>query len=216
MKTKNILKLAAFSAAIMIAGMAQINAATTNLVQNISFELTFYQQGTTNHPSADKTTVTVNKFRVTTKDIIAAIGAATSNNFSANAKLVFVKDATSSNAVSYVEIRDGTNSPVVVSNFVHTTYGLTVNSSSFNSATGIGTGESESILNLTVTNAALTASLKLSGFATTKHASIKDKNVVIGVDTVDADLAGTAVGTNGVPAVVNGTLFIDGKTLKVE
>src|SRR5882724_1299591 len=98
MKAKNILKLTAISAAIMIAGMAQINAATTNLVQNISFALTFYEQGPTNHPSAQKTTVTVNKFRVTTKDIIAELGAATSNSFSAKAKLVLVRDVVSSNS----------------------------------------------------------------------------------------------------------------------
>lgn len=216
MKTKSILKLAAFAAAIMVAGLAQMNAATTNLVQNISFALIFYEQGPTNHPAADKTTVTVNQFGVTTKNIIAAIGMATSNDFSGNARLVYVKDATSTNSVSMVEIRDGTNPPVDVSSFFHRTDDDNVYGSSFNSATGIGTGVRYSILTLAVANPALTASLHLSGFATKLHANIRSGDVLLGVDTVNADLAGTGVDTNGNPATVNGRMTIDGRTLEVE
>jgi hypothetical protein len=215
MKTKSILKLPALSAAIMIAGMAHINAATTNLVQNISFTLTFYEQGPTNHPTADKTTVAVNQFGVTTKYIIAAVGMATSNNFSANARLVYVKDVTSSNDVSMIEIRDGTNPPVDVSDFFHRTNDDIIHGSSYNSATGIGAGVRYSILSWVVTNSAMTASLNLSGFATQTHANIKSEDVVLGVDALNADLAGTGVDTNGIPATVNGTLTIDGRTFEV-
>ena len=210
------MKLTGLSAAIMIAGMAQINAATTNLVQHISFALTFYEQGPTNHPTLDKTTVAVNKFAVTTKTIIAAIGAATSNDFSANAKLVLVQDATLSNGVSIVEIRDGTNTPVNVTSFFSKTNSNSVHSLHFNGATGIGSGLKYSDFQLAVTNSAMLASLNLSGFAITTHTSIKDKETVIGVDTVEADVAGTGTDTNGVPAVVNGSVNILGNTLKIE
>jgi hypothetical protein len=216
MKTKNILKLAALSAAIMIAGVAQINAATTHLVQNISFTLTFYEQGPTNHPTANITRVTVNRIKVTTKDVIAAIGAATTNNFSANARLVLVKDITSATNVSFVEIRDGTNPPVDVSSFFSRTESFSVGSSFFNSMTGIGSGVKYSDYHLALTNSTLTAGLELRGFAVTTHTSIKDGDVVIGVDEVDADVAGTGVDTNGVPAVVSGSVSIAGRTLKVE
>jgi hypothetical protein len=216
MKTKCILKPAALSAAIIMAGMAHMNAQSTNLVQNVSFALTFYEQGPTNHPTADKTTVAVNRFGVNTKYLIAAIGSAISNSFSANARLVYVQDITSSNYVSTFEIRDGTNPPVDVSDFIQRTNADIVHGSFYNGATGIGAGVRYSILSLTVTNPAMTASLNLSGFATRTHANIKNHDVVLGVDALDADLAGTGVDTNGIPATVDGTMTIDGHSFDVK
>ena len=217
MKTKNILKLAAVCAAIMTVGMAQIHAATTNLVQDISFTLTFYEQGATNH-NGTITTINVNKIKVTTKDVIAAIGAATTNSFSSKAKLVLVRDASSTTNVSFYEIRDGTNPPVDVTGFFSRSQSDSVYGSSYDSATGIDTGVNYSVLHILLANASLTAGLDLKGFATTTHASIKDKadNTVIGVDTIEADVSGTGVDTHGVSAVVNGSVSILGKTLKIE
>jgi hypothetical protein len=158
----------------------------------------------------------VNRFGVTTKYVIAAIGMATSNDFSGDARLVYVRDATSNNTVSMVEIRDGTNPPVDVSSFFHRTDADNVYGSSYNSATGIGTGVRYSIMSLAVTNPVMTADLKLSGFATKLHANIRNGDDVFGMDTVNVDLAGTGVDTNGIPATVNGTMTIDGHTFEVE
>jgi hypothetical protein len=217
MKTKNILKLAAVCAAIVTAGMAQIHAATTNLVQDISFTLTFYEQGPTN-VSGTTTTIAVKKIKVTTKDVIAAIGSATTNSFSSKAKLVLVRDASSITNVSFYEIRDGTNPPVDITGFFSRSQSDTVYGSSYDSATGIDTGVNYSVLHILLANASLTAGLDLKGFATTTHASIKDKadHTVIGVDTIEADVSGTGVDINGVSAVVNGSVSILGKTLKIE
>jgi hypothetical protein len=205
--------------ALMITGAARTNAGTTNSVQNISFELTFFTQGPTNHPSADITTIKVDKFRVTSKDIIAALGEATTNNFSAKARLVSVRDATSTNSVRYIEVRDGTNI-VDVSRFFNLTTSetnvISVRSSNYNSITEIDSGVVYSIIHLTLTQTNLTASLNLSGFASTKHTSIKDGGIVLGVDEIDAAVAGSGMGTNGVPAIATGRMNFTGKTLKVE
>jgi hypothetical protein len=219
MKTKSILKLTVGLVAILIAGVAPVHAATTNSVQNIIFELTFFAQGPTNHPTANTTTVAIDKFRVTTKDVIAALGQATSNNFSASARLVSVRDATSTNSQRTIEVRDGTNVVDVTSYFKITTAEtniLSVHSLLFNSTTGIGSGLTDGIFHLTLTNANLTAGLDLGGFAATAHTGIKAGNVVLGVDETDAAVAGYGMGSNGIPAVVNGLVEIKGRVLKVE
>ena len=219
MKTKTISKLTVGLVTILIVGLAQIQAATTNSVQNIIFELTFFVQGPTNHPTAHITTVTINKFRVTTKDVIAALGQATTNSFSARARLVSVRDATSTNSSKKIEVRDGSNVVDVTSYFNITTTEtniLSVHSLVFDSATGIGSGVTDGIFHLTLTNANLTASLDLDGFATITHTGIKSGNASLGVDEIDAVVAGSGMGSNGVPAVVNGLVGIKGRVLKVE
>jgi hypothetical protein len=220
MKTKSILKLTAGLITGLITGMSQIHAATTNSVQNINFELTFFAQGPTNHPSTNVTIVTINKFRVTTRDIITALGQATSNNFSCRARLVSVHDATSTNSARVIEVRDGTNVVDVTSYFNITTAEtnmLSVHSLVYNNISGNGLEKTEGIFHLTLSNTSntnLVTSLDLSGFATTTTAVFKSGNLI--VDEIDADVAGTGVGKNGVPAVVKGRIDIEGRVLRVE
>jgi hypothetical protein len=219
MKTKNSLKLTIGLVAILTAGLVQIHAARTNSVQNIEFELAFFAQGPTNHPSPNITAVTINKFRVTTKTIIAALGQATANNFSAQARLVSVRDVTATNSTRTIEVRDGANVVDVTSYFNITTAEtniLSVHSLRFNSTTGIGTAMADGIFHLTLTNASMTASLDLAGFATTTAAGIKSGNAVLSVDEINAAVAGSGTGSNGVPAVVNGLIKIKGRGLKIE
>lgn len=219
MKTKSSLKLTVGLVAILIAGAAPIRAATTNSVQNIFFELTFYAQGPTTHPGTNVTKETINEFRVNTKDIIAALGQATSNNFSASARLVSVRDATSTNSQRKVEVRDGSNVVDVTSYFniaAAETNILSVHSLLFNSVTGIGSGITDSIFHLTLTNANLDASLDLGGFATTTAAGIKSGKTILSVDEINAAVAGSGQGSNGVPAVVNGLIKIVGHVIRVE
>jgi len=219
MKTKCLLKLTVGLVAILIAGMAPIRAATTNSVQNIEFELTFFTQGPTNHPSTNITTVAINQFRVTTKDVIAALGQATSNNFSCRARLVSVRDATSTNSSRTIEVRDGTN-VVDVTGYFHLTAAetniLSVHSLRYNSTTGDGFAMKDGIFHLTLSNTNLTASLDLGGFATTTTAIFKSGNVISKEDEIDAEVAGSGMGTNGIPAIVKGQIEIEGRVLRTE
>ena len=223
--------MAALCAAIFAANAVETNAATTNVVQNVDFSLTFYEQGPTNSVG-NVTKAVVKKVRVTTKDIIAALGAATTNGFSAKARLVFVINGSDTNSAA-IQVRD--NGGIVdVSEFFATTNGpLSVHSFTLNSVkqtlTGtayadfqlIVTNNAPSLLNLPLlsTNSNLTASLNLHGFATITHADIivgHDSSKIIGVDDIDADVSGTGVDTNGVPAVIAGKVDITGRTLVVE
>jgi hypothetical protein len=219
MKTNSILKLTVGLAAILFSGQAQIHAATTNSVQNIEFELTFFTQGPTNHPSTNITTVTINKFRATTRDVIAALGQATSNHFSRAAKLVSVRDATSTNSSRVIEVRDGTN-VVDVTGYFHLTAAetnlLSVHSLFYNSVTGNAFATRDGIFHLSLSNSNMTADLDLSGFATTTTAVFKCGTNFVNVDEIDADVAGSGMGTNGVPAVVKGQIEIEGRVIRTE
>ena len=87
MKTKAILTLGFLAITTLIMQAMQASAATTNLEQNIRFDLVFYEQGPTNITTQGMH-ILVNRLRVTTKDIIRAIGTATTNSYSANARLL--------------------------------------------------------------------------------------------------------------------------------
>jgi hypothetical protein len=231
MKIKSLLKLMMASTAIIFATAWQTKAATTNVVQNINFELTFYEQGPTNNPTTNIVSVTVNRERVTTKDIIAALGAATSNSFSGDASLVFVRNASPTNDEGAIEIKDGTN-VVDVSDFFTITHskilvhgslfggrGGLFNSAFDNTGSGIGDGATYGILHLTLTNAPdanLTLNLHVNGFAISTYRSIVNNSMIMGVDTTEADVAGTGVDANGVPVVIQGTISLFGRRTEIE
>jgi hypothetical protein len=226
---KKIIKMTALCAAIFAANAVQTNAATTNVVQNVDFSLVFYEQGPTNSVG-NVTKAVVKKVRVTTKDIIAALGAATTNSFSAKAKLVFVINGTNS---ASIQVRDNggivdaseffatTNSPVSVHSFTLNSARQTLTGTTYADFQLLLTNNAPSFLNLPLlsTNSNLTASLNLHGFATITHADIvvgHDSTKVIGVDDIDADVSGTGVDTNGVSAVIAGKVSITGHSVVVE
>jgi hypothetical protein len=238
MKRNNLFKMTALAATMMIASMVQIKAATTNLVQNIDFSLTFYEQGNTNQVMrggvVQKTIVAVNKVRVTTRDVIAALGAATTNSFSAKAQLVYVRDANSLSNVAVVQVRDGTN-VVDVSGYLARTNGdISVHGSVLDNLNGRLTGTTYSLQQFVVADAAVTESgltnllgiippdsnlamtLNLNGFATTTYSSITHNGTTLVIDEVSADVSGTGVDVNGTPALVQGTVDILGRGIKVE
>ena len=97
------------------AAAATATAATqTNVLQNINLQLTIYQQGATNSRKvADQVT------SYTTKNLIAALGAATGSNFGAGAKLV--QSTVYSNATI-------TTGPAVFSTVLSTNLALATNS----------------------------------------------------------------------------------------
>jgi hypothetical protein len=211
MKTKTTIKLkfVALSAAVMIAGMVPINAAivSTNTVQNITVAFTLYSQGTTTTNDHNSVITAVNTATVDTKSFITNF--LDSTNVFKNPQLVLVvRNNGSTNSIDAIEIRDGTNPPVVVT-------GLSVtNSPSVNSrnapTNGIVTGVKYSIFSLHATSSDTNDTYSLSGFTSTKHASIKDGDAILSVDTLTADVAGT-YNTNGVfDAVVDGTVTFGG------
>jgi hypothetical protein len=210
MKTKNMLKPAALSTAILIAGMAQIKALTltsTNTVQDITVAFTLYSQGgTTTNKSGDLIT-TVNMVTIDTKSFITNFLDTT--NIFAHPKLVYVvRNNGSTNPVNAFEIRDGTNPPVVVTGLSLTNQ-PSVDSRNA-STNGIVSGVKYSIFSLNATNSDATDTVSLSGFTSTTHTSIRNGDAILGVDRLNADVAGT-YNTNGVfDAVVSGSVNIGG------
>ncbi len=223
MKTTALFKLTACAALVLFAaGVAtQTKAAGTNLVQTIGLDFVFYEQGPTN-VSTNSTTVLVNQRHVSTKDLIAALGTATSNSFPANAKLVLVTDLTSTNGASAIEVQAGTNS-VDVSQYFDAAYSsnsvsgtLYKNRCDWLSAdfwhsalTGKVTYD---LLNLTVGGPNLNTSLDVSGFAVTTSTTLTRSNAGATASSYETDaiLAGTGTDTNGAPAIVQGSLTIFG------
>lgn len=231
MKTNLTLKLAIVAAAILTAGLApKTTAATTNLVQNVGFDLVFYEQGPTNVTTNGTTTV-VDRLRVTTKDIIAALGSATSNSFSAHAKLVLVTDVASTNGVTAFEVQDGTNPPVDVSSyFTTTTSALAVSGTLFKRdcdwlAASFGNGNKTGkvlgtvtydILTLHLGGPSLKASLDVNGFDTTTTTITSTNGPGITVNESLAEVSGTGADANGSPALVKGDVSILGHSIVVQ
>lgn len=205
MKTKNILKLTALSATIMIAGMAQTKAATTNTVQDITVAFAIYSQGT---PIIENkaTNNTVDIAKIDTKDFISFL----STNFFTHPKLVLVvKDNGTTNSSTAFEIRDGTNTPVTVTDLaIGNNFKV---KDTLDRTNGIVDGKTYSILTLNATNPATAETLSLSGFATTKHASIKFGNEILTVDTLTTDVSGSYA-SNAVSEAVSGSISIGGYT----
>ena len=215
---KNTSKVIILSALALL-GMAQARAtaASTNIVQNISFEFTGYEQGATNSPSTNFTVIAVDTFKFGTKDVIASIGQALSTNFSSKARLVYITRVNVNTNINALEIRDGSNRVDVTSFFVgsgRNTNDL-VRSLLINKKAGLSIGVGYSTYRLVVTNVP-PASLSVNGFAVAKHATLHDKltGLTLGVDTLNASLAGTGTDTNGIPFVTTGTLSVVGSIVE--
>jgi len=229
MKMKTMLKLGAL-AIMMIAGAAQTNAATTNLVQNIGFNLVFYEQGTnlsTNLP----TDLSLKRLRVTTKDIIAALGTATSNSFSADARLVLVTDLASTNGAGTIEIQEGTNAVDVSSYFTETNSAFSVTGSFYKGGDNgwmVGLDNDShhdgklagsityDILHLTLAGPKLKARLDVNGFNATTQTTLANNGTSISVDETIASVAGTGADVDGTPAIIQGSITILGHDMAVQ
>jgi len=119
----------------------------TNLVRNLEINLVGFEQGgTTTVKNVTKTDV--NQFNLATADIVAALGAATGNNFSKQAALVVITPV--HGAPPSVEVRDGANSVDVTAFFAQTSVGPMFESSTSNSKTGKANGSLYSIQEFTL------------------------------------------------------------------
>ena len=210
-------------ATVMFVGTQAVYAASTNAVQNINLQLTFLTQGPyiTNSPSTNHIRATVLKNTVATKTVIAWLGAATTNTFSSKARLVRVKHFNASTNSTTIEIRDGTNAAVDVSEFFKNTVSTEkIDGFTLNEVTGLKSGVVHENLHLQLTNAVpfnLIPHFSVGGSATVSYVSVKSGKTVLVADDVSAqNLAGAGVGTNGVPALVTGSLTIIGTATEVK
>lgn len=215
---KKLFQLTALSAGFILTSLVQGQAASTNVVQNVNFALTFLEQGPT-HSRTNVTVKTATRSKLLTKDLIAALGPATTNTFSPSARLVRVRNVNATTNDILFEVRDGTNR-VDVSSLVTLSHSAAhVDVGTSNSETGVTTGTTTDILHLHVTNAPpynLTISLRVSGLCTTTHTGLKDGKTVLGVDEIKAEVAGTGVDEHGVSAVVFGTVNVLGRVTEVK
>src|SRR5690242_5549492 len=126
------------SAIAITTHVTDAQAAQTNAVQFINVQLTLLTQGDyeTNKPATNDISATIQKTTIATKDIISWLGTATTNTFSAKAKLVRVKHFNVDTNETTIEIRDGTNAVVdVTAFFANSTSAVTVDESIVNTAT---------------------------------------------------------------------------------
>jgi hypothetical protein len=206
-------------AILVTLGTAQTRtvAASTNIVQNITFEFTGYEQGVTSQFTTNITFIAVNTFKFATPDVIRLIGGATSNDFSSKARLIYLTRVNANTNIHALEIRDGSNRVDVTSFFIGSgrdTNDL-VRSLLINRKAGVSAGVGYSTYRLVLTNLE-PASLTVDGFAVAKHVTIHDRvtGLILGVDTLNASLAGTGTDTNGVPFVTQGTLSVVGSLVE--
>jgi hypothetical protein len=208
----NQIKLTAIAALFAVAAF-QTKADTTNLVQNVSIQLTGYRQGA---PRTNSTTITVgvDTTSVGTAGVIAALGAATGNSFSTGAQLVSVTPLAGGD--SAVQVRDGGNTVDVTEFFSHQQFGDTLFTSTTTRSTG-RTSESD----FSVQRFALH---DVFGFpALTLHFDVQgvtqaDDTSVGGVSSPGSNITANVLGTgdrNGRFMIFQGTISMRGHTTEV-
>lgn len=139
-------KLTAIAALFTLAAL-RTNADTTNLVQNISIQLTGFRQGA---PQTNRNIVTVgvDDSRVGNAGVIAALGAATGNSFSTSARLVSVTPLP--DGYSSIQIRDGGNTVDVTAFFGHEQFGDSLHTSITDLRSGRSAGSDYSVQRFTL------------------------------------------------------------------
>lgn len=220
---KRLVTISLLAAAVAACNLAGTAGASTNAVAFINIQLSFLTQGPneTNTPATNDVTSTVVNTSVGTKDVIGWLGAATTNSFSAKAKLVRVKHFNADTNTTTIEIRDGTNAPVDVSAFFANSLSTDVKHASvFHAKSGLITGRALDILILEVTNAApynLMPYIHVVGAGKTTYVAVKSGKTVLGADEFEADtLAGAGAGTDGVIARVTGSYRVHGTFTEVK
>jgi hypothetical protein len=222
-KITRITRLSFFIAfAVGIHALNVVAAGHTNAVQTINLQLTFLTQGSykTNSPATNDISATAVTTGVATKDVIAWLGAATTNNFPLNAKLVRVKHFNVDTNNITIEVRFGTNAVDVTSFFEGTTSSEQIDESIYNTVTRLSTGKLIENLRLEFTNAPsynLIPYFHVGGAATVSYSSVKSGKTTLAADQVSApNLAGAGAGTNGVPGLVTGSITITGTVTEVK
>ncbi|HLP76622.1 MAG TPA: hypothetical protein VK327_06830, partial [Candidatus Paceibacterota bacterium] len=165
-------------------------APVTNLVQNINLSLTVYTEGATTTNGAVISQPIV-KFKRTTKDLIQLLGSATTNTFSAKAKLIMATPQSEGDSVIYVQ--DGTNR-VVVTGFFSEDEGSGVYGFSTNTVSHVEKESSYSLMRLRLHDTDtqdIALHFDLYGLSSTGSSSILKNKVILGKSNeVSASLLG--------------------------
>jgi hypothetical protein len=199
-----------------------VAAGHTNAVQAINLQLTFLTQGPykTNSPATNDITATVLRTAVATKDVIAWLGTATTNNFPPHARLVRVKHFNANTNSTTIEVRFGTNSVDVGQFFTGTTSSERIDHNIYNTVTQLSTGKAFENLHLALTNAPgynLIPYFHVVGAATVSYVSVRSGKTTLAADEVTVpNLAGAGTGTNGVPGLVTGSITLNGTVTEVK
>jgi len=207
-------------AALILAGAAPTTLAQTQtdevLVLNI--QLTTVSQGPTTTNRAGVVSTSVQVHRITSKDVIQVLGAATWNTFSSNAQLVLLTPTNDLDAWT-VQVRDGNNQLDVSGFFAHQPGALEVGSSSFNPRLATGSGADYGVDSFSLQDqggyAPLTEHFSVSGLTITSLRGVVRRGQVVGqVGRVDAQVSGTG-DNNGNAIVIQGSIHAVGNSTEV-
>ena len=199
--------------AMALAFATQVHAQQTNLVQNLNIQLFgFSQGGTSTFPNTVVTNV--NSVRVDTRQVIQALAAATANSFSSTSKLVVVTPLGGGNPS--VQVRDGSNPPVDVTEFFDLeALSGSVNGSVVNTKSGHSVSVSYEIARFALQDA-VGASLNLHfdvNGVTTTTSNVPPSAPQIPI--VNANVSGSG-DRNGNLLILQGSIEILGRTLEVD
>ena len=200
-------------AALLTAGALRSEAQTTNLVQTMTLTLTAFTEGT---PATNGAVVNVpiQKVKGNTRNIITALGNATSNTFSTKAKLVLITPLAGGG--SSIFVRDGTT-VVDVSSFIsHEQSDDAVEGGQFNTNNGVFKTTAYRMHRFVLEDTGgLDLDFDLRGMATEKSSSIQAHGSIIGESrTLSANLSGE-VHIDGKLAIVQGVLTIGPASVEI-
>jgi len=200
-------------------GAAQLNAQTTNIVQNLTLKLTAYYQtdSTTNSSSITRN---VGKASVGNKDIITLLGLQMNVVFTSDAKLLLISDLDSLNP--RIVVRDTPGGDTVDTpvgqyfgvNVIQSVESLKLQVDPLNVS---GTGYHVLEFNMGVEG----ADFSVQGFAQTAISTVKYQGKVVGgVQTGTSNVSGSGnyrVSPAGglVPITIKGTVQVSGKNVEV-
>jgi hypothetical protein len=208
----NRIKLTAVAALFAVAAF-QTNADTTNLVQDVSIQLTGFRQGAP-HTNSTSIIVGVDTTPVGTAGVIAALGAATGNSFSTGARLVSVTPLAGGD--SAVQVRDGGNTVDVTMFFSHEQFGDTLFTSNTTRSTGRTSESDFSVQRFALHDAggfpALTLHFDVQGITEADDTSVG------GVSSPGSNITANVVGTGDRNArfmIVQGLITFRGHTTEV-
>jgi hypothetical protein len=204
-------KIAIVTLGIVLVGLSAVqnSLAQSNLVQELNFQLCAVMQGDT-RTNKNVVETRVKVVKEGSREIIQALGAATTNNFSRKAKLVLVTPSDGSGTPSIL-VRDCTNSVDVTGFFGIQQTGTPVDSSWTNTKSGAASSNDYSIQTFTLQDqdgfSALPFHFSVTGF-TIKSTStcVNHKGTVtVTESSFSANVSGTG-DNNGNPVLIQGSI----------
>jgi hypothetical protein len=220
---KHTFRLAVAGAGLLLGVQAGAGIALpqTNVVQNINIVLTAYSQGDTVTNGA-VISRPVFKVKKTNKDIILALGTATTNIFSTKSKLILVTGLVDTNSTVYVV--DGTNRIDVSSFFSYDSSGSTdIQSYQTNMVNHLEKSTDYTVAQFAMQDAdgmILPGHFQAVGLSTVTAASVVKSGVILGKArqiAMDLNGVGDFKDDTGVhDLVVHVTITITGNTVVVE